>query len=252
MPARPLAACVALPATPRFLSFPWFAHFKVTPRWGLAVALVNLVGILYGFYYYLPQFEKTPPALWLFAPDSPLAVLWAELALGLYWLRRWRTGRREEAPGLGGATLDALAFVGNVQVGLWTVYVLVAYAGAFDTFTLNLNTVLLAGHAGMVLLGLLFVDGMRARARVRRGVQMAGIALAAAFYLVQDALDYFGPDYMGRGCGMRPHTVPCEPGLEAILAGVTFALTVASTLLLAWLVRPRRESLPKTAPRGRA
>ena len=221
----------------------WFGSFKVHAGWALVVALVNLVGIAYGFYYYAPQFAQTPAPLWPFVPDSPLAVLWAEAALALYWLWRWRGGAGER-PGVLAATLDALAFIGNVQVGLWTVYVLLAYADAFGTYTLNLNTILLLAHAGMALLALIFVAGMRARFAQTPGVQWAGIALATAYYLVQDALDYFGPDYLGKGCGMRPHTVPCDPALEGMLTLVTFGLTLASAALLVTLARPRRRHAP--------
>lgn len=228
---------VRLPARgvggPRFLGAAWFGRFKTVPGWALAVAALNVGGILYGFYYYLPQLARTPVAYWPFVPDSPLAVLWAQLALGAYWLHRWRTGRREEATGLGAASLDALAALGNVQVGLWTVYVLVRYADAFGTFALNVSTLLLVSHAGMAALGLLFLHGMRQRARARPLVQLAGLGCAAAYYLVQDWLDYFGPDFMDRGCAMRPHTVPCEPGLEAALAAVTFGLTLCVSAGLA-------------------
>lgn len=241
-------------AVPRpWFGVAWFGWFKVAPSWALFIALVNLVGIAYGFYYYAPQFAQTPPALWPLVPDSPLAVLWAELALAAYWLHRWRAGRGEaagEAPGVVAASLDALAFVGNVQVGLWTVYVLLAYADSFGTFTLNLNTVLLAGHAGMAVLALVYVAGLRARAALRPGVQWVGIGVAAAYYLVQDAVDYFGPDFLGKGCGLRPHTVPCDAALEPILAAVTFGLTLASVGLLAALVRPRGGGQGVTRPRG--
>lgn len=224
---------------PRFLGVEWFGRFKTTAHWALLIALVNLVGIVYGFYYYLPQFAKTPVPLWIFAPDSPLAVLWAELALLAYWLHR-RAGGVGERPGVLAATLDALAFIGNVQVGLWTVYVLLVYHQDFKTFTLNLNSLLLVGHAGMVLLALPFLAGMRARHRAAPRVALAGLAIATTYYLVQDALDYFGPDFMDRGCGMRPHTVPCEPTLEIILAAVTFGLTAFSAAVLRLVAfRPR-------------
>lgn len=216
----------------------WFGRFKTAPGWALLIAAVNLVGIGYGFYYYLDQFAVTPVWLWIFVPDSPLAVLWAELALLAWW-----AGRRVGA-------LDALAFVGNVQVGLWTVYVLLAYADSFGTYRLNLNTILLAGHAGMAVLALIYLDGLRGLRR--RSPRAWGVALAVAggYYAVNDALDYFGPgSRLHPGCGMRPYTVPCEPGPEAALAAVTIALTAASVAAL-WLLTRRRDEAPGQRPAG--
>lgn len=223
---------------PRPLSVAWFGRFKVVPRWAILIALVNLVGIAYGFYYYAPQFAKTPPWLWPLVPDSPLAVLWAELALLLYWLHRWRGGVGEPR-GVLAATLDGLAFIGNVQVGLWTVYVLLAYADAFGTYTLNLNTVLLAGHAGMAVLALIFVAGVRRRFFEAPRAQWTGFGIALAYYLLQDAVDYFGPSYLGTDCGLRPHTVPCDASMEGVLAAVTFSLTLLAAGALLLLARSR-------------
>lgn len=207
----------------------FFGHFKTHRGWALVIALVNLLGIAYGFYYYRPQFAATPLWLWPFVPDSPLAVLWAQLALIAYWLRR--------PPG----ALDALAVVGNVQVGLWTVYVLVAYAPEFGTYTLNLNTILLAAHAAMALLALIFVQGLRERRTTSPRAAGLALGVAAAYYLVNDALDYFGPDHLGSGCGLRPYTVPCDPVREPILVAVTVGLTLVGVLVVAWGMRPDRK-----------
>jgi uncharacterized membrane protein YpjA len=221
----------------------FFGRFKTTPGWAVLIALINLVGIAYGFYYYLPQFRVTPVWLWPFVPDSPLAVLWAELALLAFWLRR--------RPGW----LDALAFVGNVQVGLWTAYVLLAYApymGTFDTEPWpggfqgpSLNAVLLVGHLGMAVLGLIFLQGLRDEARADRRRVAWALGIAAGYYLVNDALDYFGPDFggavVGHGCGMRPYTVPClAGGPETALTAVTFGLTLVGLAALWLAVWPRR------------
>ena len=236
---RPVAVDASKPFT-----VAWFGRFKVHPGWAGLIAVVNLVGIAYGFYYYGPQFARTPVALWPFVPDSPLAVLWAELALLAYWVHRWRGGAGE-ARGILPATLDALAFIGNVQVGLWTVHVLLAYADSFGTLDflqgggLELNTVLLVGHAGMAALALVFLSGMRTRFRTDPRAQWTGVALALAYYLAQDALDYFGPDFLGNGCGMRPHTVPCDPAMEGLLTAVTFGLTLLSAGFLVLVARPR-------------
>jgi uncharacterized membrane protein YpjA len=217
---------VAGQASPRVGWVAFFGRFKTQKAWAWLIGAINLVGIAYGFYYYAPQFAQTPWYLWVFVPDSPLAVLWAELALIGYWI-----GRRALA-------LEALAVVGNVQVGLWTVYVLLAYAEEFGTYTLNLNTILLAGHAGMAALALIFLHGIRdARASTPRRAAL-GIAIAGAYYLVNDALDYFGPDHLGNGCGMRPHTVPCDPAREPLLVAVTFGLTLAALAFLWLSTRP--------------
>jgi uncharacterized membrane protein YpjA len=233
----------------------FFGAFKTAPGWAVLVALVNLVGIAYGFYYYLEQFAITPAWLWPFVPDSPLAVLWAQLALLGYWLHRRRRAaptstRAARPPGRWLDALDALAWVGNAQVGLWTVYVLVVYAdrmGTWNTQTYpggfegpSLNAILLVGHAAMVGLGLLFLHGLRTRIQrePRRLAWALGVPLA--YYLVNDALDYFGPDFLGRGCGLRPITVPCDPALEGALAATTFGLTLATSFFLMVVVRPRR------------
>lgn len=203
----------------------FFGHFKTHRGWALLVASINLVGIAYGFYYYRAQFAATPAWLWPFVPDSPLAVLWAEAALVAYWLRRESSA------------LDALAFVGNVQVGLWTVYVLLAYADHFGTYRMNLNTILLVGHAGMALLALIFVQGLRER-RERAPMRVWwGVAAAAGYYLVNDALDYFLPTDLNDGCGLRPYTVPCDARLESLLTLVTFGLTLLAVAALVVTVR---------------
>ena len=215
--------------------FGWFKEHRI---WAAAIALVNLVGIAYGFYYYGDQFTITPAWLWGFVPDSPLAVLWAELALLAYWLvPAARRGRW--------LWLDALAFVGNVQVGLWTTYVLVAYEPAFHTLDflqgegpMDLNTILWVGHLGMAALGLIFVKGIRDATPAAR---WTAIGVAAASYVANDILDYFGPDFVGRGCGMRPFTVPCNAAQETTLTIVTFALTAGSVLALIWLTRPKAD-----------
>lgn len=226
----------------------FFGFFKAHPGWAVLIGLVNLVGIAYGFYYYGRQFAVTPAWLWWLVPDSPLAVLWAQLALMAFWLLRRKPG-----------VLDALAFVGNVQVGLWTCFVLLAYEDGFHTLDflqgegpVHLNTVLWVGHFGMAVLALVFVEGLRARAAVERRAVALAVLLAAGYYLLQDAVDYFGPDFVGRGCGMRPYTVPCD-AREPVLAAVTFALTLLAAGALAWLAlgRPNQPLDDTKYPPGR-
>lgn len=195
--------------------FNWLARFKT--RRGLAALLlaVNLGGVAYGFYYYSPQFALTPYYLWLFVPDSPLAVLWmvAVLALAL-------SGRQSR-------WIDALAFVSLVKVGLWTAFVLLYYEDNFrilDAPLANLNFYLFWLHLGMVAEAFVLVKGFRGLG--------AGWPALVAWFLANDALDYFFPGFRHDGCiGTRPITVPCQD--FHLLIPVTLALTVGS-LALCW------------------
>lgn len=207
------------------------AWFKERPAARRLVLAIDLVGVLYGFYYYAQyhQFALTPAALWPFVPDSPLAVAWAAAALiALEFGRRW-------------AWLDALAFVGNVQVGLWTAYVLTRHAAAFGTFDgVTLNGILLVAHVAMAAHALVFAHDLRADWQIGR---RRWLAVPLAWYLTNDLLDYFLPfTYPGdAGCtGIRPITIPCD-GTYAETAGVTLALTtLAVTTLAAACMRAAR------------
>ncbi|HWG91073.1 MAG TPA: DUF1405 domain-containing protein [Candidatus Thermoplasmatota archaeon] len=230
----------------------FFHQFKENRLWRTLILLVNVGGIAYGFYYYRYQFfghdspfagadvNATPWYLWFFVPDSPMAVLWAEVALIAYSL-----GRRSNV-------LDALAVVTNVQVGLWSAFVLLFYEDRFNTLDpTSLNFTLFWLHLGMVAQAFIFLHDLRgAGARLVAGI--------LAWGLFHDYMDYAFPFYGNYGCdGLRPYTIPCEG--YGVTAAVTVGLTLLATGLLAfYALRPppgRRaperaaESDALTAPR---
>jgi len=86
-------------------------------RLAWAVVVANLLGTAFGFYFYLPQFGATPAPMWPLVPDSPLATLFAAGAFAGFAL-----GRPQE-------WLNALAFFGNIILGVWTPYSLVLFQG---------------------------------------------------------------------------------------------------------------------------
>ncbi|MGQ0536769.1 MAG: DUF1405 domain-containing protein [Methanobacteriota archaeon] len=180
---------------------------------GLAWPLValNLGGVAFGFWYYAEagQFAATPAALWVFVPDSPLAVLYFALALGSLRL------------GFGRPWLTALAAVANVQVGLWTTYVLVRYADGFGTWDpSDLNFYLLFLHLGMVAQAFVLAGDLSPL----RGWGL----LVPAWFLAHWAMDYLVPvvEYAPGCVGTRPITVPCED--DGILPGVSLLVTLVA------------------------
>lgn len=182
--------------------------------------LANVVGILYGFYYYLPQFRVTPAWLWPLVPDSPFAVLLMAIALGLIIADReieWVT---------------LLGTAAMVKVGVWTAVVLAWFPEHFS-FSLvpdlgcetsivfgcgNLNTYLFYLHLGMAAELLLVSDLLPSDPGPY-------LAIGGAFLAV-DVVDYYLPvDYTLRGCdGIFPHTVPCDHH------GLTFLVTAGLSL----------------------
>lgn len=84
-----------------------------------AIAVINLLGTAFGFYYYSLQLQETSIQLWAFVPDSPLATLAISLSLILYIYNR------------NSKVLDAFAFISNFKYGLWTVFVLLYYFESF-------------------------------------------------------------------------------------------------------------------------
>lgn len=205
-------------------------------RWVLwVVQAVNVVGIAYGFFYYLPQFRQTPVWLWPFVPDSPFAVLLMFVAVSLILANRGRDW------------VNLLGAGAMVKVGVWTAVVLVWFPEHFRFSFLpdlacpsgpifgcgNLNTYLFYLHLGMALEALIVADLLPSRPGPY-------LAIGGAF-LATDVIDYHWPvDYLGRGCsGVFPHTVPCDHLTATFL--VTVGLSLLSMGLLAGLHRAARQ-----------
>jgi len=162
------------------------------PRWmedaGLRlaypIAFVNLLGTLFGFWYYgfhpipvgdplfVDQFARTPASMWLFVPDSPVATMFIGLSL-IAWKRGWSAD-----------WLHMLAFFGCIKLGLWTPFVQLWLNGP-GFVAPWMYWFLILSHAAMA------VEAFLIHRYARFGV--GAIALATGWYLVNDVVDYFVP-----------------------------------------------------------
>lgn len=114
------------------------------------LVLTALAGTLFGFYYYLPQMNASPPWMWAFIPDSPTATLVYAIAL-----ISTSFGRRS-------SRLDALAFILMTKVGVWTTVVLLVYHDHyFLPDTLIFRGFILVSHLVMVGMAVLLLPGLR-------------------------------------------------------------------------------------------
>jgi uncharacterized membrane protein YpjA len=156
-------------------------HVSPLPEWvenvGLRlawlVALVNLLGTAFGFWYYSPQFSETPLVMWPIVPVSPLATFYMSLSLVL-----WRL----DYDGLLTQIVHVLAFIGCLKYGLWTVYVQVFIEGGGHV-ELWLWQFLIWSHAAMALEA--FIIHRYADFRT------LAVGTAVAWFTLNDVFDYF-------------------------------------------------------------
>ena len=193
------------------------------------VVAINLAGTAFGFWYYRAQFAATPAEMWLFVPDSPMATLFIAGAFAL-----WALGRAND-------TLTALAFFGNIKLGLWTPWVLVVFAEEFLAFTsLPLYAFLLVSHLAMVVQAFVLhrITDFPIRA----------VGLAVLWYTVDLTVDYFIPIV-----GEPHHTaIPLARDTPIALEATAFQLAAWAAVVLTivplfWALATRIYSLSESS-----
>lgn len=135
------------------------------------IVLTNLLGTLFGFYYYSDQLLTTDPVLWVFVPASPIATLL--FAASIYLNVKDR----------GLPLLDSLAFISNFKYGLWTVFCLSYYSEIFFTGnSVGLYSFMLVSHFAMAIQAFLLFKWENIGWRV--------LFVAFLWYLFNDFIDY--------------------------------------------------------------
>ncbi|WP_336002274.1 DUF1405 domain-containing protein [Halorientalis halophila] len=169
---------------PRYLApLPaWLEDAALRLAW--PIAIVNLLGTAFGFWYYgfhpwpftdplfAGQFALTPPEMWLFVPDSPVATGFIGLSL-IAWRLDWQA-----------EWLHVLAFFGCIKLGLWTPFVQLLVNGLGDLNPLMYHF-LIWSHALMAVEAFLI--------HRYSDFPIWAIALATAWYTLNDVVDYFVP-----------------------------------------------------------
>lgn len=200
---------------PRYLApLPvWLEDLALRYAW--IIVAINLAGTAFGFWYYRFQFVTTPVVMWPWVPDSPLATFLMAMSLAL-----WKLDRTNEL-------INVLAFYGNIKLGLWTPFVLLAFNDAFmQSTSLPMYLFLTTSHLGMVLQAFLIY-------RYSRFPPWA-IGGALLWYSIDLTVDYFIP-IVG-----SPHhtTLPfADPmAVEIIFGSTAFLLAAwAAVVLTIWI-----------------
>ncbi|WP_167629055.1 DUF1405 domain-containing protein [Listeria valentina] len=164
--------------------------------------VVNLLGAVYGYIWYLPQLQLTKARFWLFVPDSPTAILFFTFVLiAFLGKKHW-------------PLMEALAFVCLVKYGIWAVGMNI-FLMIDQKMILLTSVMLLLSHGFMALEGILYAPFYRFR--------ISHFMIAAVWVLHNDVIDYlFGQ-------------MPIYMGLERYLPYIGYATFWLSVLVL-WLV----------------
>ncbi|WBF51739.1 DUF1405 domain-containing protein [Macrococcoides canis] len=138
------------------------------------IILCNIVGTIYGYYWYLGQLQQTKWYFMPFVPDSPTASLFLVIALtAIVWNSHL-------------ALIEVLAFVTLIKYGVWAVVMNILVFITLDEVT-AMGMMLIISHAIMAIQALLFVPLFR--------VSLLSIVIAAIWVFHNDVIDYVYMQY---------------------------------------------------------
>ncbi len=149
------------------LSFIKYILFHKMFMWVLLV--VNVLGTIYGYYWYSWQLEITAPIFLLFVPDSPTASLFFSIALF-----GWLIGRHFKL-------IEALALITLVKYGLWAVVMNIWTQ--FEAGPIGIiGWMLVVSHFAMAVQAVLYIPKYK--------FKWIHVCIAAIWTLHNDVIDY--------------------------------------------------------------
>ncbi|WP_308860253.1 DUF1405 domain-containing protein [Paenibacillus radicibacter] len=165
------------------MSFFWSKSFLLSRPILWMVFLINLLGTVYGYYWYwgqLVDIADTEPLWYLpFVPDSPTASLFFTLSLVYLMFPKAEPSTKFSRAVRG--FIEAFAVITSIKYGIWAVTMIVAGAYLGDPLSWQ-HFMLIFSHLGMAFEVLLF------GAFYRYG--MGAVLCAAAWTLWNDFMDY--------------------------------------------------------------
>lgn len=180
----------------------------------MILLIINVLGTIYGYYWYMGQLAITDPKYYIFVPDSPTASLFFCLAIV-----GWLLGKNFKL-------MEVLALVTLIKYGLWAV--VMNLLTLLDTGYIGwMGWMLVASHFLMAVQAVLYLPKYR--------FEIWHVIVAAIWTLHNDAIDYlFGQMPIYRVIDQYPSEI----------GYFTFWLSIAC-ILLAFLESRKREYLQR-------
>lgn len=194
-----------------------FLQYLIRQRWVIwALFIINLLGTIYGYYWYRNQIAITDWYLLPFVPDSPTASLFFTLVL-FFLLRNQHT-----------SFIAAFAAITSIKYGIWAV-VAILWGAALGSALYIEHYMLIVSHLGMALEATLFYKYYR--------IQWRDFILVSIWTLTNDFLDYT--------LDIHPWTAYELEMRQNQLALFTVVLSILCISFVAYLVmKQRKETFP--------
>ena len=136
--------------------------------------IVNLLGTIYGYIWYKPQFDVTPTIFLPFVPDSPTASLFFTLVLFAFLLKKnW-------------PIIEALAIVTLFKYGVWAIVMNILTLIVTGELPWQ-GYMLIMSHGAMAIEGILYSPFYR--------IKLKHIIIVAIWTLHNDVIDYVFMQY---------------------------------------------------------
>lgn len=131
--------------------------------------IINLLGTIYGYIWYIPQLKNTPGQFMIFVPDSPTASLFFCFVLAAFLMKKnW-------------PIFEVLAIITLFKYGVWAVVMNLLTLWVSGELPWE-GYMLMASHGAMAVQGILYSSFYRVKAW--------HIALGALWTLHNDIIDY--------------------------------------------------------------
>jgi uncharacterized membrane protein YpjA len=147
----------------------WIYAFLANRNILLLLLIVNILGTIYGYYWYGWQLADTPAKFLIFVPDSPTASLFFVFVLIAFLMKKnW-------------GLIEALAIVTLFKYGIWAVIMnilVLVVTGELDW----IGYMLIASHLAMAIQGLLYAPFYR--------IKLWHLIVTGIWTLHNDIIDY--------------------------------------------------------------
>jgi uncharacterized membrane protein YpjA len=140
----------------------------------ILLLIINILGTIYGYIWYIPQLEITEPHFMIFVPDSPTASLFFCFVVAAFLMKKnW-------------PLMEAFALVTLFKYGIWAVVMNLLTLAVSGELSWQ-GYMLIGSHFAMAVQGILYSPYYR--------VKIWHILAAAVWTLHNDIIDYVFMQY---------------------------------------------------------